>query len=89
MIFAILKNMAIGYVFLTVVFFILSWYMRSLRRESLENKFDEAEMEGDRAAYVKKGIEDYNNSFLRKSLIVVFFLPPIIYGVILYLINFS
>lgn len=70
---------------------ILRIYLRSLKREALENAWDRGEAGAGqtRDAYVEAGMADYDRSLLFKLLMIVYVLPLIVIGVIIYFVNFT
>jgi len=65
-----------GLLFLAIVYVLIAIYSRSIRREKLEDEWDEDIKEGDRDAFVENGLKDYEGS-LRKKLILLVFIVPI------------
>lgn len=65
-----------GFIFLSVVYLLVSIYSRSIRREKLEDEWDEEIKQGDRDAFIAEGMKDYEGS-LRKKLILLIFIVPI------------
>lgn len=65
-----------GFIFLSVVYLLVSIYSRSIRREKLENEWDEKIKQGDRDAFINEGMKAYEGS-LRKKLILLIFIVPI------------
>ena len=88
---AFLKLIIFGYAALTVVYFSLSVYFRSVHRENLEKRWDretaEGESLGSRETYVDEGMIDYRNGFGRRLILLVYIVPTIAVPVILYLTN--
>jgi len=84
----IVRLAVFGFVGLTVLYFLLSIYSRSLRREKLENKWDEDIKSGDRDAYIKAGMIEYESSLRKKLIVLVFVVPVIVVGAMLYVTNF-
>jgi hypothetical protein len=83
-----IKLIVIGFVALSVIYLCLSLYSKSVRRERLENRYDENPVEGmDRDSYVEKGIVDYNNSLRPKLLLLVYVVPVVVISTILYIVN--
>ena len=71
----------VGYIGLTIVYFIMRVYLRSVRRERLEKRFDAGGIEGDRDAY-EKG--------LKKNLLwLIYIIPTVAVVVTLYILNFQ
>jgi hypothetical protein len=59
-----------------------------VRREKLQEAYDENPVEGTtRQAYVEQGIKEYNTSFRPKLIALVFVVPPIIVAAIVYITN--
>lgn len=77
-----------GAVLLGITYFIVSIYSRSVRREKLEKRWDEEPVEGTtREAYVEAGLAEYEQSLRKKLILLIFVIPPIVVGVIMYVIN--
>lgn len=86
--FALARLMIVGFVILTIVYFSLSLYSRSVRRGKLEAEWDEAGMEGDKEAFVREGLEDYDGSLRRKLILGVYIVPLCLMALVIYLTNF-
>lgn len=88
---AFVKLVIFGFIALTVIYWSISIYARSVYKERLEETFDaESGGTGDRAArdaYVAQGLQDYNNSIRPKLIGLVYVVPVIAIGTIMYLIN--
>ncbi len=85
---AFVRLVVFGFIALGIVYLSISLYSRSVRREKLEKAYDEnpvADMTRD--AYVKQGIEAYNKSLRPKLIGLVFVIPPVMIGTIIYVIN--
>ena len=78
-----------GFLFLAVVYFLVSIYSRSIRREKLENKWDNEIKTGDRDAYIDEGMKDYEGSLRKKLIWLIFVVPVIVVVALVYLNNFS
>jgi len=77
-----------GFLFLTAVFFLVSIYSRSIRREKLEKKWDNEIKTGDRDAYINDGMKDYDLSLRKKLIWLVFVVPVVVVVVLTYITNF-
>ncbi|MEY8096624.1 hypothetical protein AB9F29_04310 [Falsihalocynthiibacter sp. S25ZX9] len=88
MIFTLARQFFFAFVGLTVIYLISRWFAASLRREDLEEEFDEEVKEGDRDAFIEEGMERYRKSFRRKALVLIYVIPLVLYVIVLYLINF-
>lgn len=89
MFFGLLRLMLIGFVFLTVIYVILSLWSRSVRRGKLEARWEEDGMTGDKDQWIRAGLEEYDGSVRRKLILGVYVVPVIIVSVIIYLTNFA
>jgi hypothetical protein len=81
----LIRLVIFGFIAMTVVYVLLSIYSRSLRREKLEKRWAEENPGGDmteRAAYVERGIEEYNSSARPKLLLLVYVVPTILVAAI-------
>ena len=77
-----------GFLLLSVIYLSLSWFTRSLRRESLENEWDQDQPEGiSRDDYVAAGIKEYNDGLRPKLLLLVYVIPTVLIATIVYLTN--
>ena len=88
---AFIKLVVFGFIGLTVIYFSVSLYSRSVRKERLEKAFDEARPDGGepgaRDAHVAEGMEAYNNSIRPKLIGLVYVVPTVVIGTIIYVIN--
>lgn len=89
MIFAFLELIVIAFVVMTVFYFLISIYSRSLRREKLENRWAEEGAAGDRETYVEEGLRKYDTSIRPKLVLLVYVVPTVVIAVLFYLINFT
>lgn len=85
---ALVKLFLILLVALSVVYVSLSLYSRSVRRDKLEREWDEEIGEGDRDAFVKDGLKDYDQSLRRKLILGVYIVPILLIGIIIYFTNY-
>jgi Ca2+/Na+ antiporter len=74
---------------LTIVYISLSLYSRSVRRRKLEAEWAEEGRTGDRDAFVREGLEDYDGSLRRKLILGVYVVPLALIALIIYLVNFA
>lgn len=77
-----------GGIGLTVIYFSLSWYSKSVRREKLEKQFDAGGIEGDRQAFIEQGIKEYEDSLRRKLIYGVYVVPVVLIAIVIYMMNF-
>ena len=85
---ALLRLLVFGFLALTLIYVCLSLYSRSVRRGKLEAEWDEEVKEGDREAFVREGLEDYDGSLRRKLILGVYVIPICVISFIIYATNF-
>ncbi len=88
MVFALARLIVVGFVVLTVIYISLSLYSRSVRKGKLAAEWDEAGMQGDRDAFIRKGLEEYDGSLRRKLILGVYVIPLCLVTLIVYLTNY-
>lgn len=77
-----------GPVILCVIYIIITLYSRSVRREKLERWWEDAPVEGTtREAYIVDGMKKYESGLRKKLILLVFVIPPLVVGTIIYFIN--
>ena len=77
-----------GFVILGVVDICVTLYSRSVRREKLEDSWDKEPVEGTtREAYITDGMAEYESGLRKKLILLVFVIPPLVVGTIIYFIN--
>lgn len=79
----------VGYIGLTIVYFIMRLYLRSVRREELEKRFDAGGIEGDRTAYIENGMAIYDKGLKKNLLWLIYIIPTVAVVVTLYILNFQ
>ncbi|WP_456391377.1 hypothetical protein [Profundibacter sp.] len=90
----LIRLIVLGFIGLSVLYFLISIYSRSIRREKLEKAWDakdaNLQKEGDmgtRDAYIEDGLAEYESGFRKKLIVLVYVIPPLFVAVILYLTN--
>jgi hypothetical protein len=78
-----------GFIGLTVVYFLVSVYSRSVRRERLEKEFDAGGVEGDRTAYIEAGMQKYEHGLKKKLIWLVYILPTLAFFATIYYVNWK
>ena len=77
-----------GFIILGVIYICVSLYSRSVRREKLEGWWDEEPIEGQtREAYIAEGMAKYEAGLRKKLIWLIFVIPPVVVGIIVYFIN--
>lgn len=81
----------LGLVALTVLYWVVRIYGRSLRREELEKRWDGARGEGlgPRDVFVAEGMAAYEKSLRRKLVWLVYILPITAMVVVIVLMNYQ
>ncbi|MYM55070.1 hypothetical protein [Thalassovita mangrovi] len=85
---ALARLFIICFVLMTAVFVAVSLWSRSVRKRKLAREWDEEIREGDREAFIDEGLEDYSHSLRRRLILLVYVVPILLIGVIVYLVNF-
>ncbi|MBR9650114.1 hypothetical protein [Thalassovita aquimarina] len=85
---ALARLVVICFVVMTVVYVALSLWSRSVRKRKLAREWDEEIREGDRDAFIDDGLEAYSHSLRRRLILLVYIIPVIVIGLIVYLVNF-
>lgn len=83
------RLIVVGFVVLTVIYVCLSYYSRAVRKDKLRRKWDEDIRQGDREAYVARGLKLYQQSLRRKLLWGVYVVPIVTIAIVIYLVNFA
>ncbi|MGB3147034.1 MAG: hypothetical protein WBA91_04670 [Paracoccaceae bacterium] len=88
----LIRLIVIGFLVLSAVYLLLAIYSRSVERERLEKEWDAAPPEGsgesERQAHIEKGMQHYEHGLRRRLLWLVYVIPTIAIGVIVYFINY-
>ena len=79
----------IGLVALTVIYFLVSIYTRSVRRETLEKRFDAGGIEGNRNDYIEDGMRKYEKGLRKRLLWLIYILPILAFLATIYILNFQ
>jgi hypothetical protein len=92
MIIGLIRAAVLGFIALSVVFVMVSIYSRSVRREWLEKEWDgdparEGESTAAREAFIQAGMVQYQGGLRRKLILLIYILPTLAFGVIVYIVN--
>ncbi|MFO8127008.1 hypothetical protein [Yoonia sp.] len=86
-----IKLVIFGFIGLTVIYFSVSLYSRSVRKERLEDEFDtehpDGGVPGARDTFVSEGLKAYDASVRPKLIGLVYVVPMVVIGAIVYMIN--
>ena len=89
MIFGWIRLILLALVFLTGIYFLVSIYSRSVRRERLEKRFDAGGVEGDRDAYITDGMQRYEQGLRKRLIWLVIILPLTAMAATVYFVNWD
>jgi hypothetical protein len=87
MIFGWIRLFVFGFVGLTVIYWLVSVYSRSVRRETLEKRFDAGDVEGDRDAYIAQGMTKYEKGLRKRLIWLVYIIPMVAMALTIYFVN--
>ncbi|SNY40671.1 hypothetical protein SAMN06297129_0759 [Pseudooceanicola antarcticus] len=88
MIFAFLRLALVAFVLLTIAYGIVSLWSRQMRRRKLRKEWEAEGRPGDRRDYVEKGLDEYDDSFRRKLILLIYIVPVLVVAFIVYAVNF-
>ncbi|MEZ5779037.1 MAG: hypothetical protein R3E44_11815 [Paracoccaceae bacterium] len=90
---ALIRLAVFGFIGLSVVYFVVSIYSRSVRREKLEKRWDaehgETADEAARTAYIETGMREYEHGLRKKLIWLVYVIPMVIIAATVYLVNYQ
>jgi hypothetical protein len=94
---AIFQLIIFGFIAMTLIYWIVSVYSRSVRREKLEKAFDSGEamrnlpedVTLDRDAYIETGMAAYEHGLKRRLIWLVYVIPTVVVAVTVYLVNYQ
>lgn len=88
---AFIRLMVFGFVIMTIFYVLINIYSRSVRREKLENIWDEENPDGGdaqaRDTYIEQGMREYEGSLRKKLIWLVYVIPTIVVCLLIYLTN--
>ena len=85
---AFIRIFFIGFVVLSIIYVCLSFYSRAVRRDKLEAQWDDESREGDKRAFVRAGLKEYDGSLRRRLILGVYVIPVVIVSTIVYVVNY-
>ncbi|SEO74361.1 hypothetical protein SAMN04490248_11117 [Salinihabitans flavidus] len=85
---ALIRLVGVGFVVLTIIYVGLSVWSRRVRRRKLQERWDARRPTADREAFIRRGLERYDNSIRRKLILGVYVVPVLVVVTIIYLTNF-
>ncbi len=75
-------------VVLTVIYGAVSLYSREVRRAKLKRRWRDKGLTGDRDAFIQRGLKQYDRSFRRRLILLVYVLPLGAIALLVYTMNF-
>ena len=72
---------------LTIVYFVVGIYSRSVRREKLEKRWIAEEKQGDRDAWIEDGMKAYDRGLKKRLLWLIYIIPMVVFVVIISVVN--
>lgn len=73
---------------LTVIYGAVSLYSREMRCAKLKKRWRDKGLTGDRDAFIQRGLKQYDRSFRRKLILLVYVIPLGAIALLIYTMNF-
>lgn len=86
---AIIKSVFFGFIGLSLIYWLVSLYSRSVRRERLEKEFDAGGVAGGRDDYIKAGMDHYEHGLRKRLIVLVYIIPALIVAVTVWFIDYQ
>lgn len=86
---AFFKLALFGYIGLTVLYWLMTIYLRSVERERLEKDYDDGGVSGDRDAYIRQGLATFDHGLKRRLVVLVYIVPTIVIIALVVILNFD
>ncbi len=86
---AVIRLFFMAFLVLTVIYVGISVWSRLVRKAKLRRQWLEDGARGDREAFVRAGLEDYDGSLRRKLILGVYVIPMVLVAVIIYIVNYT
>lgn len=84
----LIRLVVFGFAILTVIYIVLSVTARRAERKRLAQEWDLEGIAGEKEAYVREGLADYDRSLRRKLILGVYAVPLVVIGTIVYVVNY-
>jgi len=89
---AFVRLVVLGFIVLSMVYFLVSIYSRSVRREKLEDRWrqenPDTKDEAARNVFVEQGMSEYNAGIRPKLILLVYVIPVFSVGLVHYLTTY-
>ncbi|MDN5789089.1 hypothetical protein [Pseudorhodobacter sp.] len=86
---ALIRLAVFGFIGMTIMYFLLSIYSRSLQREELEKAWDADQGPGLRDEYIAHGMAHYEKGLRKKLIWLVYVIPTLAVIAAIYFLNFA
>ena len=86
---AILRLVFFGFIGLTVIYWLVSVYSRSVRRERLEKEFDAGGVAGSRDDYIGMGMAKYEHGLRKRLILLVYVIPTVVVIATVYFVDYQ
>ena len=84
---ALLRFLIVLLILQTIVYVVVTIHLRRRHRERLSMKWEEDNMSGDHEAFLDQGVEDHMGQLRNWLLLLIYVLPVIGVGLVIYLNN--
>lgn len=84
-----LRLVVVGFIVLSVVYFLVSIYSRSVRREKLEKRWAAEQMQGDRDGWIESGMKAYEGGLKKRLLWLIYIIPMVSFSAIFFYVNWD
>lgn len=85
---AFLRLVVFGFLILSVIYVVVSFWSRATRRRKLEREWEATGRPGDKETYLTEGMAQYDRSFRRKLIVLIYVVPVVVVAAIIYVTNF-
>lgn len=85
----IIRSAFFGFIGLSIVYWLVSIYSRSVRREKLEREFDAGAVAGGRDDYIKAGMDQYEHGLRKRLIVLVYIIPAVLVVATVWFINYQ
>jgi Ca2+/Na+ antiporter len=85
---AFLRLVVFGFLTLTVIYVIVLVWSRATQRRKLEKDWTDNGQPGDKDTYIETGMAQYEHSLRRKLILLIYVVPVVVVGTIIYVTNF-
>jgi len=75
---AFIRLIVFGFIGLSILYFAVTWFARSTRRERLEKRWDAEHPDGDpaaRAEVVERGVDAFKTSLAYRAFLLIYIVP--------------